>query len=181
MTVPADERAVSRALLADYSLATYLQKHPGPAKLVVVRPTDKVYEAMARLSRASVMSAPIVDAETQAVSGACVRGAEAHRAARRPSPLLPLPGFFDIVTVCQEFTTSASEELALVRHQIGPDESLGSDLLKEGGGSMGGRFGERLVSSLTRSGDGHFLFSAQVRGGGRVLCPLVSAGAFRQD
>lgn len=69
----ASERAVARGLLADYSVASFLEHTPTPAKLCIVQPSDKMYEALAKLSRAGVLSAPIVDAETQVVSGACVR------------------------------------------------------------------------------------------------------------
>ena len=71
MAAPDIERSIARTVLYDCSLGSYLEKEERPTRpLCFVRPSDKIYEALAKLSHANVLSAPVVDPVTRAVSGA---------------------------------------------------------------------------------------------------------------
>jgi hypothetical protein len=97
-----DEVQHARDWLRKWSLGRYLSRAKPPrtaSEVLVLSSHDTIRAAMDMLSRRGVLSAPVLDAHRARFLGFC--------------------GVEDIVTA---FLRSSSEELMVVRHQIGPEE-----------------------------------------------------------
>lgn len=111
---PTSGNALS-ALLSRWSVGQFLDQYknrsdrsPPPLLLLTLRHDETVIGALRKLSERGVLSAPVV-----APDGDIFRG------------------FFGVLDVVRELVTGKSVQLAMVRHQIGPEPGQpGADLLK---------------------------------------------------
>lgn len=134
MAAPKHVFAAARALLS-IPVAAFIKSEaahlPSGSGIVVVHARERVGDALIKLARHSILSAPLID--------------EAGRVA----------GFFDIKNVVKAFTASDTEEIEVIRANIGPGEPDSHPLKKP----LRGRFVDLPVAELPASSDGHYLFS----------------------
>ena len=135
--------AVSVAqLLQSWSLCAYLKEYKDKVKgaVLVLDANDTVSEALDKLSRRGVLAAPVLDTQRALYWG-----------------------WWGIADAVQAFIASNSDELLVLRHQIGPEPGVsapGDSLLRDPHAKTTGEFALRRITSFQPSSDGHMLHCA---------------------
>jgi len=134
MAVPKHAFDAARSLLS-IPVAAFIKSEaahlPSGSGIVVVHARERIGDALIKLAQRSILSAPLID--------------DSGRVA----------GFFDVKNVVKAFTASDTEEIEVIRANIGPGEPTSHPLKK----TLRGRFVDLPVSDLPASSDGHYLFS----------------------
>ena len=128
-------------LLQSWTLGAFLREHKAKVKgtVLALDANDTVQEALDKLSRLGVLAAPVLDTRRAVYWG-----------------------WWGVADAVQAFIASNSDELLVLRHQIGPEPGAmpGDSLLRDPQTQTTGEFASRRIASFEPSEDGHMLHCA---------------------
>jgi CBS domain-containing protein len=141
MASPEAGAASVAQLLQSWTLGAFLKEYKAKVKgnVLVLDANDTVQEALAKLTRRGVLAAPVLDTRRAVYWG-----------------------WWGVADAVQGFMASNSDELLVLRHQIGPEPGAmpGDSLLRDPHAQTTGLFASRRITSFEPSSDGHMLHCA---------------------